>query len=63
MHMCVCPMSAPWTGERLRPPWTGENAWSSVGGVDLPEAKLVHGDRQVPGLAEALVGVAVIHRD
>lgn len=27
------------------------------------EAKLVHGDRQVSGLAEAFVGVAVIHGD
>lgn len=28
-----------------------------------PEAKLVHGHGQVSGLAEALVGVAVVHGD
>lgn len=28
-----------------------------------PEAKLVHGDGQVPGLAEAPVGVTVVHGD
>lgn len=28
-----------------------------------PEAKLVHGHRQVTGLAVALVGIAVVHGD
>ena len=37
-------------------------SWPPVQGVS-PEAKLVHGHRQVSRLAEALVDVAIVHGD
>lgn len=39
------------------------NTRTEGGSFVLPEAKLVHGDGEMARLTEALVGVAVVHRD
>lgn len=44
--------------EVLQLRWDRQNRWDAS-----PEAELVHGHGQVSGLAEAPVGVAVVHGD